>query len=379
MEHARHPRGAPTGGQFAATPHPEGGVLTEGAPAAQVHGEISSYAVGLAADARRAEDEASTQVSQHSSNAQELADKAEALREKAKDRGKLGRWSSTRKAKKADKSAADLRALAAKAKEAASEANSEAGRIQAGVDAERAVVEALTRTPGVRHVLCGLNLGPGIGDIDVIAVGDVVVIAEVKAGRGELHANPDGTVTHGGRMTPKNPLTQCARQVTALRTNCGVAAIGCVVFPDAEPRALRHPQTGCYLVGGVDKLTTGVSKWMSESTAGPQNAKQIVLGVQNALNARHQEIVGWIDSIKSQNDAAYDRINRWQQKIAQSSGWSKGPEIRSNLTRMIAENRGEIAEREEKRSNFANLAAAVTDAWQENQEKLIDKPSHRGR
>jgi len=370
MEHARQPRGAPTGGQFAATSHPEGGVLTEIAPTAQVRGEVSTYAVGLAADAQRAEDAALAKAALLAEQAKEIADKAASLRAKAETKGRIGRWSNTRKAKKSDRLAANLRVMASRSKETATAAGDEAGRIQAGVEAERAVVDALARTPGVRHVLCGLNLGPGIGDIDVIAVGDRVVIAEVKAGRGELYANPDGTVTHGGRPTPKNPLTQCASQVTALQKHCGVAAIGCVVFPDAEPRAIRHPQTGCYLVGGVGKLTTGVSKWMSESTAGSQNAKQIVLDVQSALNARHREIVGWIDSAQGQNAAAAQRIAKWEHTIARSGGWSQGPEIRANLRQMIAENRATVAERTQKMAGWSDLAEKVAAAYEANKRIL---------
>lgn len=370
MDHVRQPKGAPTGGQFAGKSNPEGGVSLSDKPPAKVRGDVSTFAAGLAADARRSEQEALAEAALLADQAKEIADKAANLRAKAETKGRIVRWSSTRKAKKSDRSAANLRVMASRSKETAKAAGDEAGRMQAGVDAEQAVVDTLAHTDGVHHVLCGLNLGPGIGDIDVIAVGDAVVIAEVKAGRGDLEAGSDGTVSHGGRPTPKNPLAQCAAQVETLREKSGVEVVGAVCFPEAEPSVTYHRQSGCYLIGGTDNLSDFVAHTMADSDAGPINAKAVVTSVQGYLAARHEEVTDWVDNCHSQDAAAAARIAKWETTISRSSGWSKGPEIRGNLTRMIAENRAQMSERQEKIAGWSDLAARVSDAYEGNKKIL---------
>jgi len=366
--HARQPQGSPTGGQFASVDHPEGDTQLD-APGAQIRGEVSAYAADLATTARDAERAAATQAQAAAIRREAEANKAAELRNTADAKRLIGRWRYNRKASKADQRVLQAEAAQAEAEAYANQASDDAGRMEAGVRAERRVVEALARTPGVHHVLCGLNFGPGVGDIDTIAVGNRVVITEVKAGGGRLVVHADGSVTHGGRATPRNPLEQCAKQVAALDAVTGKRATGVVCFPDAEPSVILHAASGCYLVGGTDNLIEVVSETMDRGVD-RVSAKALVTSVQSALAARHKEVQSWVARCDSRTAEIATRIANWQDTINRSGGWSQGPEIRANLTNYIAQKQASAEQVAKDRKTWVSMAEGVAAAYQANERLL---------
>lgn len=364
--HARQPRqpaGQPTGGQFAGASRPEStvqlvedpsGGLVEDRQAA-VHGEVSSYAADLAQNAIASQEQALARAEAASAEKTTEAQQAAALRERAARHRLIRRWWCNRKAGEFERRAQAAETRQLEAEQLAANAADEAGRMNAGVRAEQEVVDALQQTEGVRHVICGINFGPGLGDVDVTAVGTDVVVVEVKAGGGQLVALNGGAVSHGGKVTPRNPLSQCAKQVASLQEVAGVSAVGVVCYPDATPSLSFDTASGCYLVGGTDHLKKLVTETMQASNT-PVNARAMVVKVQHHLAARYQEIQEWIRG-------ADERINRWEDTIARSWGWSQGPEIRANLGRLLAENY-------EKANAWRDMAAAVNTAYWSNARML---------
>ncbi|MHB8318068.1 MAG: nuclease-related domain-containing protein [Acidimicrobiales bacterium] len=311
---ARRPQGTPAGGQFAKKAHPESDISLD-EPAAKVSGEISSYAAAQLAVARDHENFARGRVEQFDAKANDAIAKASLLRTKAKTQRALLRWNSTRRAQKLTYAATELQVKKQGAEATAQNFGAKAERMQAGINAEREVVETLAHTDGVNHILCGLNFGPGLGDIDVIAVGNQVVIVEVKAGRGVLEVDDNGAVFHGGKMTPGDPLEQCAKQRDTLLHYGYVNAVSTVCFPGAESGTWFHDDSGCYLVGGTDELSRHVSQAMRESNTGPHNPKRLVKNVQKNLKARQREIRGWIQSSNKQSysEEEWEKRYRWSQ------------------------------------------------------------------
>lgn len=377
------------GGQFAPASHPEGTTALDeqvdppvdpavnppqDPPVANVRGEISAFAAARAADARTTEQTALADAERIKAEAEAATARAEALRKKAEEQRIIGRWNSRRKAKKSDAAAAELAVAREQRAAAAEEAAAEAGRMEAGVKAERKVVATLMHTEGVRNVLCGLNLGPGIGDIDVIAVGDQVVIVEVKAGRGALEVGADGTIFHGGRPTPNNPIDQCAKQVEALREHGGVDALGVVCFPDAEPFSKRHRQTGCRLIGGTEDLSSIVAQAMSESQTGPCNAKAIVTNIQAHLSARFTEIEGWITAAEKTRGELAAAIDHYEDVIRQAynGNWSNKVTVRDNMTVKMSEKRGRYDERTTSINRWTSMNQAINEAYWSNVHKILE-------
>lgn len=392
MVTTRQPQGIPVGGQYAPASHPEGdAALEEGAgtsdgtitpvdppvdpPKAKVHGEISAYAARRSVNARTVEQKAQEDAERFEFESQAAAAKAEALRKKAAEQHLIGRWNSRRKAKKSDAAATELDTERQARLAAAKEAADEAGRMEAGVKAERKVVATLMRTEGVRHVLCGLNLGPGIGDIDAIAVGDHVVVVEVKAGRGALETGADGTIFHGGRPTPNKPIEQCAKQVAALREHAGVEALGVVCFPDAEPFSKRHKVTGCHLIGGTEALTDIVSQAMRESESGPCNAKAIVTNIQASLSARFTETEEWIQGACERRDYYARKIAHYEDITRQAfnGNWSNKYEVRRDMSAKISEKRQKYGKQVESINRWTDWNQAVNEAYWSNARKILEQ------
>lgn len=256
-----------------------------------VKGTVSSYAAGKAEEARRREVHARYQASR-------LA-----------RRSVLDRIVPGRRWRRAEEAAID--------REIADMARQEAGRLQAGVDAEQRVVDALASS---RHqVICGLDLGPPVGDVDVL-VPDAGVLVEVKAGGGILASGGDGSVSHGGRPSPGFPLAQATKQAAAL-VDGGAVLVPIVCYPGAQPGAYHHPETGAWLVGGTQTLV----ELLDRLGATPTSSTRLVDAAQSHLRARREVLR---KSIK-EGEA---RIAKWQSTIKRSGGWSKGPEIRRNLT-----------------------------------------------
>jgi hypothetical protein len=374
-QHQRQPRGTPVGGQFATVTHPESPVVLDDQPGAKVHGQVSAYATALADDARRDAHAASSRVEALTAKAAELEAQVDAAVTSSASKGAIGRWSGRRKSKRARKHAATARSLASAATAQVEQATAEIGRLQAGIDAEQEVVSALAQVSGVRHVLCGVNLGPGVGDIDAIAVGAHAVVVEVKAGRGAVHAGADGTVVHGGRQSPGAPLAQAAKQAQVVRIAAGIDCTPVVCFPDAEPSARFHERSGCWLIGGTEPLAKFVAESMANHDGERVNAKSIVVGVQRHLTARQAEIQGWITSGEQKNRAAAQRIAKWRATIAKSKGWSKGAEIRANLTGLIAENQATVAERQQKMAAWSELVQRIDEARRSN-ERMLEGRAH---
>lgn len=369
-QHQRKPKGTPIGGQFAGTSHPESAVVLDDPSPAKVHGQVSAYAATLAEDARIDARVASGRVEALTTQAVALEEKSKEAIARSASKGAISRWSGRHRSKRATKQAAKAKELAAAVHSQVAEAEAEVGRLQAGIDAEQAVVQALTQVPGVRHVLCGVNLGPGVGDIDTIAVGAHAVVVEVKAGRGDVHAGADGTVIHSGRQSPGAPLAQAAKQAQALREGAGVVCTPVVCFPDANPSARFHERSGCWLIGGTEPLAKFVAEQMAAHDGERVNAKGIVLGVQRHLEDRRAEIQGWIANSAEKNWAAAQRIAKWRSTIAKSKGWSQGPKIRANLNGLIAENQATVAERKEKMGAWGELVQRIDEAWQSNAQML---------
>lgn len=257
-----------------------------------VKGTVSSYAAGKAEEARRREMHARYQVS------------------RLTHRSVLDWLVPGRRRRRCDE--------LFDAMYAADEAHQEAGRLGAGVDAEQRVVDALASSG--HQVVCGLDLGPPIGDIDVCCP-DAGVLVEVKAGGGQLASAGDGSVTHGGRPSPGFPLAQAARQAHAL-VDGGVVLAPIVCYPSAQPGALRHAETGAWLVGGTQTLV----ELLDRLGATPTSPTRLVDAAQSHLRARREALR---KSIK-EGEA---KLAKWDSTIKRSGGWSKGPEIRANLGR----------------------------------------------
>lgn len=296
---------------------------------------------------------------------------AAAAIEQSKDKGIIGRWSGKRSAKKASRRASVALARVDDLLASAEQSRDDAARIQSGVVAERQVVETLANTHGVRQVLCGINLGPGVGDIDVLAIGRHPVVVEVKAGSGRLVAHADGSVTHGGRPSPGQPLSQCARQVGTLQQKAGVSSVGIVCYPNADPSVTLHTSTGCWLVGGKAELSALVTKEVTAGTdSHAQDGRTIVSNVQHHLGLRQQEVLGWVKDSATKDREAFARIAKWQDTISRSSSWSNGAAIRAGLTQRIADNEATVSRRAQKVVGWKDLAAKIGTAMKSNDQML---------
>lgn len=361
MSQTRQPKGTPVGGQWGGRQQAE-----SQQPLAAVHGTVSAYATKLSAAAVEEATRAKAESAGSDSAAAALRAQADEIRARSAEKGVLGRFVGKRKATKATRQAdaAAHRGLALRL--AAQEASREADRMNAGIDAERKVVQALSTTPGVRQVVCGINLGPGVGDIDATAVGSRTIVVEVKAGGGELRIGAGGAVSHGERSTPGAPLAQCARQVDTLR-EAGVDSVGVVCFPGAPAQKIFDKSSGCWLVGGSESLQQVVSKALTEGQPTQSaDGATIVSRVRQRLDARYAEVAGWVDDVGAKNQVAHTRIAKWENDIARSAGWSNGAEIRANLTRMVHENNEHIARRTEKCKAWVGLAMQIRQAIKEN-------------
>jgi len=225
------------------------------------------------------------------------------------------------------------------ARHSAEAAHAEAGRLGAGVRAEQAVVDRLAAMPEVDAVLCGLDLGPPIGDIDVVAIANRrALIVEVKAGGGELVAGADGAVTHGGRPSPGAPLAQVARQASALLDG-GVAATAVVCYPGAAPSGVCTP-SGVYLIGGLDMLVDLVARHAWHP--GTVTVRQVTDAANVSVDLRRGEL-------SRQNTAAGAKVDGWQATVrrAQREHWSREKEIVAGLTQKIADVEARVAVRRE--------------------------------
>jgi len=211
---------------------------------------------------------------------------------------------------------------------AADEARQEAGRLNAGVDAEQRVVDALASAG--HQVICGLDLGPPIGDVDVL-VPDAGALVEVKAGGGVLASAGDGSVTHGERPSPGFPLAQAAKQAHAL-VDGGVVLTPIVCYPNAQPSCSLHAETRAWLVGGTEVLVD----LLDRLACPPTTSTRLVDAAQAHLRARKEKLSGQIRTGKA-------RIAKWDSTIQRSGGWSKGPEIRANLGQRSADVGRQIA------------------------------------
>lgn len=362
MDQPRAPRGTPIGGRWSETSTKES---KQSLTRARVYGQVSAYASGLAELALADANQATKDAAALTERAADLRRKADSIKATANTRGALRRWVGNRKANKTHQEATSVVDQAKDQNDRADKARQEAGRMGAGVDAEQSVVDTLASTHGVDEILCGLNLGPGIGDIDVVAIGSRVVVVEVKAGGGALSYTRDGSVTHGERKTPGQPLDQCRRQVAALK-EMQVEAVGVVSFPSAAPGEVFDATSGCWLIGGKDALSGAVNRIMSEHTLATASSREVIASVQLRLGARQEEISGWIASVQEQNEAAEQRVAKWSDTIDRSAGWSKGPEIRSNLGGLIADNRRKILERTHKAEKWLAMYHQVGEAVERN-------------
>ena len=400
----RRPRGTPAGGQFAVTERPE--VDFEASESlAPVRGQVSAFATAKGAEAsdqadqlNRVAEEAEEDRERHLARARGFAAAAVEKRKAGEEAlrqldsapagppliGWLRRSGAKRRAKSqiAAGDAADGRAAAEidaaanrwndaeAAKVAASAALESAGRMSAGVEAEQAVVDTLRRTPGVDHVVCGIDLGPGIGDVDVVAFGRRVVLVEVKAGGGELEAGPDGSVTHGGRPTPKNPLAQCAGQAEALGKVTGVNVTRVVCFPHAERSHTFHPESGCHLIGGRSELSSFVAEEMARGgSADPQDPNHFIHLVNNQLIKEYHAQNKSLAEVTEKDNADRRRVADWNRRLAESAswspGWAKGPEIRAGWQERIASATDRIAWR----ASVIDKIAAKRDSYRASIEK----------
>jgi len=215
------------------------------------------------------------------------------------------------------------------ARHSAEAAHAEAGRLGAGVKAEQAVVDRLAAMPEVDVVLCGLDLGSPVGDIDVLAIaGGRALIVEVKAGGGELIPGADGSVTHGGRPSPRAPLAQVAKQAAALLDG-GISATPVVCYPNATPSERCVP-SGVFLIGGLDMLADLVTRFAGQ--LGTVTARQVVDAAGVSIDIRRGEL-------ERQNIAAQAKVDGWKATIRRASKehWKREGEIVSGLTQKIAD------------------------------------------
>jgi hypothetical protein len=366
----RRPQGTPAGGQFAPAPHHPTPGRDALAGAARVRGVTSAFAAAKADEAGRAQDSSLGEAEARLRSATSATLRAATLDETVARRRAvpvIGRFlarPAAREATTVREAATEAARVAAEATEGAAIHGERESRMRAGVEAEQAVVDALAATPGVSEVVCGMNFGPGVGDVDVLAIGSGVVAVEVKAGRGALAVGDDGTVTHGGRPSPGRPLEQCAAGLRALSERAGLDCLGVVCYPHADTSAVLHAPSGCWLVGGVANLSELASRHLRG--AGQVDIDVAIAKVQEGLGGRLGEVTGWIAQAEASNEAAEERVERWQAKIDASWNWSKGPEIRENLGRMVAENQERIAQRSEKISSWDGYAAKITGAIDAN-------------
>jgi hypothetical protein len=112
-------------------------------------------------------------------------------------------------------------------------------RARAGADAEEMVATALRRCRAglVAH---SVRLPEARGDLDVVILGPVAAVIEVKRASGRTVVRSDGTVRVGRRLIPGNPARQVLGGAASLRRFLGdverVDAVLCVTGMRQRPR-----------------------------------------------------------------------------------------------------------------------------------------------
>ena len=120
-----------------------------------------------------------------------------------------------------------------------------ARRAIAGRDAERRVAR-MVRRARPRATLWNLWLSGITGDVDVLALGPMAAVVEVKRGQGRVRIDPDRTVRVGGRFIHGDPLRRTARTARVLSRRFGVDvdAVVCIEGMRQRPRHVDVPAPG---------------------------------------------------------------------------------------------------------------------------------------
>lgn len=213
----------------------------------------------------------------------------------------------------------------------------------AGVRAEQRVVSAVHGVPGVSEILCGLSFGPALGDIDVIALGRRVVVLEVKAGTGKISMSKTGTLYHGSKAVPRNPVKQCAKQVHLLREAGAPTPQGLVVFPDALPERLLIAGTGVMVVGGLDALCQELQRIMQSSPSGPViHAVPLVQSVDRWLVNQHATMRQRLQTAYQHQHKRETLLHRWHAEYDRIEGsdhraWHRREALDTKISRVSVE------------------------------------------
>ena len=219
----------------------------------------------------------------------------------------------------------------------------EVQRAMAGVRAEQIVVQTVYSVEGVSEIVCGLSFGPALGDIDVIALGSRALVLEVKAGSGQLRVDDDGTVYHGSKAVPRNPVQQCVKQLDLLRSAGVESPQGMVVFPDAEPTVLLVAGTGVMVIGGLDRLRQEVCRAMAQPPdRRTPNVNQLVQAVDRWLADKHAEMQQRLQTAYQYLAKRQALLQQWQWEqdkleLSDPQAMSRARALREKIDRAVCE------------------------------------------
>ena len=120
-----------------------------------------------------------------------------------------------------------------------------ARRAVAGRDTERRVARMVERARP-RVTLWNLWLSGVTGDVDLLALGPMVAIVEVKRGDGRVRIDADGSLRVGGKPVHGDPLRRTARTARVLSRRFGIDidAVVCIEGMRQRPRQVEVPAPG---------------------------------------------------------------------------------------------------------------------------------------
>jgi len=266
-----------------------------------------------------------------------------------------------RSAQAARASAQHQRDLRERYEQQADEQLGSARAAQAGVMAELGALEALASCPGVQDLVCGLQLGPAGGDIDIVALGARPLVVEVKAGFGPLRL--EGTqVLHGDKPIMGDPLEQLARQIRVLREAGVPEVVGVLALPQASGGVQWAPD-GTPVAGGIPGLRQAAAQLLGpprQHTFGPQQLFQALDWYLAQLQRQQQDKLRKVQRRLAYRDM---KCREWNQKLAQWATWNN-----ANGARMKATLRAKLQDAAIEQANdmeYAQRLAQQYSRWEQ--------------
>lgn len=263
--------------------------------------------------------------------AQQADRRALQLQQEAADQRLLRRaWtrhrarSAARQAQSSRLSADRQRDLRVRYEQQALEQQGSARAAQAGLAAELEVLEALAACPGVQDLVCGLQMGPAGGDIDIVVLGARPLVVEVKAGYGQLQlqGSAEGTrVLHGGKPVVGDPLGQLARQVQMLRQAGVPEVVGLLALPAASGGVLQAPD-GTWVAGGVRAVQQAVARLLGPPRQQPFGPQQLFEALDRHLAQLQAEQQAKMQEVQRRLAYRDAKCREWEAKLVRWRTWN---------------------------------------------------------